>query len=248
MAHLYQMPYSYHSYLAMGTIPGFPQIVPPGLQNVAGQPRLPDSVDEAFSMVKYSIAQIEQKHLALLQRIYKDHGGQIPIGAMPDIYEPLRTLTTYLLPHLQFHSVEIGDPNNVRVLFTRTDGDYEDLIDIDELSSGEKAIVGLFLPFLEPQIEALMGATDAEDLPLPTALIDEPDIHLHPTLQVSLIDYLRDLANTGKGQFIITTHSPTILDSLREDELFLLAPVASVAAENQFVRIASSEEQAYPPG
>jgi hypothetical protein len=243
VAHLYQLQHSYHAYLAMGALPGWPQIAPPGLQYIPGQARLPDSVDEAFSMVKYSIARIEQRRLAEMQRVYDEQGGQIPPGVLPDIYRPLRTLTTYLLPHLEFRSVDLQDPNNVKVLFARSDGNYDDLIDIDELSSGEKAIVGLFLPFLEPQIDELLGTETARGVPLPTALIDEPDIHLHPTLQVSLVDYLRELASSGKGQFIITTHSPTILDSLRDDELFLVAPVASVASDNQFIKVASSEER-----
>lgn len=54
-----------------------------------------------------------------------------------------------------------------------------------------------------------------------TVLIDEIDLHLHPTWQVRLIPALR--AAFPRLQFIATTHSPMILPSLAAEEVILLS-------------------------
>jgi hypothetical protein len=238
-------PRSYRRSLEEQSVPGFDLFVPPGLQLAQGQPRQPDSVDEAQSFVKYAIAKMEYRRLRLIQETYEREGHQISPGALPDVLKPLRDLTRFLLPHLEFERIDIADERNVRCLFRRVDGDAIDSIDIDDLSSGEKALVALFLPFLETQIDVLLGDVDGADAeaPLPTALIDEPELHLHPVLQTSLVAYIRSLTESGEAQFILTTHSPTLLDALKDDELFLLAPLTIVGDGNQFVRVSSSEER-----
>lgn len=244
-AHLYQMPYTYRQYLGMPQLPSWDQVAPPGLQYIAAfGERSPQSSDEAFSLVKFSIAKKGLARLNLMQQIFETQGEQIAPGAMPDVFGPLRKLTQFLLPHLSFDGVHTLNERDIRVDFRRVDGDAQSLIDVDELSSGEKAIVALFWPFLERQIDQLIaqGTASVPEV-LPTALIDEPDLHLHPTLQVSLIDYLRALSNRGEAQFVITTHSPTILDALSDEELFLLAPVAAAGDANQFIRVATSHER-----
>ncbi len=51
-------------------------------------------------------------------------------------------------------------------------------------------------------------------------LIDEVDIHLHPNWQRKILDQLRQ--TFPKIQFIVTTHSPLVAASAKEDELFVL--------------------------
>ena len=51
-------------------------------------------------------------------------------------------------------------------------------------------------------------------------LIDEIDLHLHPTWQVAFIDALRSVFK--RLQFIATTHSPLTLPALRADEVIVL--------------------------
>jgi hypothetical protein len=243
---MYDLPFSYRQIWEMNSNPRFQNAVPQGLevfQYIRGA-RAPDTSDETYSFVKHSIAKLGFYRQERVERVFDEHGGMIPTGVIPDIFEPLRELTRYLLPHLQFERVDFGDEHNIKVLFRRVDGDGHDFIDIDDLSSGEKAIVSLLLPFVEMRINALLGREEANMGPaLPTAMIDEPDLHLHPTLQVSLVEYMRGMADNGEAQFIITTHSPTILDALRDDELFLVAPVASVGDGNQFLRVTASQER-----
>ena len=51
-------------------------------------------------------------------------------------------------------------------------------------------------------------------------MIDEIDLHLHPTWQAKLIDTLRILFPVA--QFIVTTHSPSILQTLNPEEIIPL--------------------------
>ncbi|HRC58255.1 MAG TPA: AAA family ATPase, partial [Kofleriaceae bacterium] len=51
-------------------------------------------------------------------------------------------------------------------------------------------------------------------------LIDEIDLHLHPTWQVRLIPALKKVF--PKLQFIATTHSPMMMPGLEADEIYLL--------------------------
>lgn len=51
-------------------------------------------------------------------------------------------------------------------------------------------------------------------------LIDEIDLHLHPTWQGVLINTLKELF--PKVQFIVTTHSPSVLQMLNENEIIAL--------------------------
>jgi len=247
----YSLNQTYREMLGMHQFPGWQGYPPSGLESMGGGPREADSFDEVQNLAKLSIMKLGQRWLELLGSVYVSNNGSIPQDVIPDVFEPLRSVTRHLLPHLNFSRVDTSDPSNIKCMFKRSDGEGTSDVDIDNLSSGEKAVITLFLPFLESRIQALINSviissSEPEDRPLsvlPTALIDEPEIHLHPTLQVLLVDYLRELTRAGEAQFIITTHSPTILDSLQDNELFLLAPVSSVGDGNQFVQVASTEEK-----
>lgn len=51
-------------------------------------------------------------------------------------------------------------------------------------------------------------------------LLDEVDIHLHPTWQRTILNQLRQ--TFPKIQFVVTTHSPLVAASAKEGELFVL--------------------------
>jgi hypothetical protein len=54
-----------------------------------------------------------------------------------------------------------------------------------------------------------------------TVLVDEIDLHLHPTWQVRLIPALKRVF--PRLQFIATTHSPMVLPALKAEEIYLLS-------------------------
>jgi predicted ATPase len=101
-------------------------------------------------------------------------------------------------------------------------------IDVDDLSSGEKEILNIFIRFhqLRPQ-----GAV---------ILLDEADAHLHPDLERR---YLEELRRLGRGnQLILTTHSPEMMIAAGSDALYTILKEPRPGPANQLVRVTERED------
>jgi hypothetical protein len=155
--------------------------------------RSPESADEAWNTIKHSLSRVEARFndraVAMLRA-----KGSVTLQDLGDIYKPLRDLTKYLLPHLVFDRVDLGNHGNIRCLFKRTDNASSLGIDIDDLSSGERSVISMFLPFIESELDTGLKALEASvansQPPVPddrVVLIDEPELHLHPLLQLARI-------------------------------------------------------------
>ncbi|MGQ9373057.1 ATP-dependent nuclease [Acinetobacter tandoii] len=68
-------------------------------------------------------------------------------------------------------------------------------------ATGEDVLTKIILDIIEAEPKSLI-------------LIDEIEMGLHPKIQRRLMDVIRDLSKTEQKQFIITSHSSTILDSV----------------------------------
>jgi uncharacterized protein (DUF2267 family) len=206
---------------------------------------IPWGYDESANYLKHTLCQIEVDRLqAIGNRV--DREGEIQKGSLLDPWTPLRELTGNLLPHMSFERIDASNRDQVRVLFRvhRLDA----LVDLDELSSGEKSIIQMFYPLVERDIKSLIREMDTgpHDLDRPDlcVLIDEPELHLHPNLQQKVLDYLRVLTTRQRTQVIVATHSPTMVEGATFEELFLLRPLELVQPEdNQLVRVAQDEEK-----
>lgn len=237
----------YEQILKADSFPGFQYGIAPGnFHFLGGMSRFGSNADDAQAFVKTSIVRIANRAEAYIAKEFRRQGGQIAAGSVPELLTSFSSLIETLLPHLQFERVEASDPNNVQVLFSPKGDDRAGLLfDIDELSSGEKAAIALFLPFIERQIRAMTGDATlngaAGVVPL-TLLLDEPEIHLHPLLQLNVLQYMRTLARAGDAQFIFTTHSPSLLDAMDPEELYLLSP-AQLAPDNQLSRLSLDVEK-----
>ena len=221
----------------------------PGLGG--GRARDPSSADEVPATMKYSLAQIQLRYSEALMRLVRLNKGRWPTGDVPDPYEPLRSLVNQLLPHLEFDRVDFGSLENVRCVWRRQvpGGQYVD-VDIDQLSSGEKEVLSLLMPFVEYEAQRVVqslqdGAAEQRGVPPlgdVVVLVDEPELHLHPDLQIRLIEYMRQRAMQGGVQFILATHSPTLMNAASFDELYVLAPPSTLGG-NLLTRVASDAER-----
>jgi energy-coupling factor transporter ATP-binding protein EcfA2 len=209
--------------------------------------RSAESADESAKFIKFSLGQIEVQRQNALTKIF-DNKLDIEF---PDIYEPLKKLTRTLLPHLEFYKISLDDKNNIKCLWKRAEGvdlstGTSSEVDIDELSSGEKAILALFLPFIEYQIESKLKSVETTSSPEPQTdlivLIDEPELHLHPILEGRVLNYIRNIVSNEKVQFVITTHSPVLLNNATFEELFLLSPKTADNV-NQLTRLVDEDSR-----
>jgi ABC-type branched-subunit amino acid transport system ATPase component len=230
---------SFEELLARSDTPGYDGIA------LLGGLRDPWSIDDTANYLKHGLCQIESERQEAVARRY-DAEGEILRGTLPDPWAPLRELTGSLLPHLNFETIDTSNRSQVRCLWRVHS--QNTLIDIDDLSSGEKAIIQIFYPLMEQRIRAILSEIRHAQVPAPhpeiCVLIDEPDLHLHPSLQLKVFDYLRLLSSDANTQFIIATHSPTIVEYATFDELYLLRPIELVQpGENQLVQVATDEQR-----
>jgi len=116
------------------------------------------------------------------------------------------------------------------VFFHFTDGRE---VDAKSLSDGYKRLVNIVmdLAFRCLLLNQSAWGGDAIRRTTGTVLIDEIDLHLHPTLQASVIRGLRRAF--PKLQFIITTHAPMVMSSIEDKP------------DNRIFKMAYSPEQGY---
>lgn len=100
-------------------------------------------------------------------------------------------------------------------------GAKSEILPFSYLSDGQRNIVGIVADIayrcvlLNPYLEM-----EATKLSHGIVLIDELDLHLHPNWQKSIVKKLKD--TFPNIQFITTTHSPFIVQSLKKEELISL--------------------------
>lgn len=219
----------------------------PGFEGLHLQSNARDAwnFDEAQSFLKYSLCQIElERQNAIASRF--DETGTVNRADMPDVWAPLRELTHNLLPHLNFHRIDLTNRDQIKCLWNVHNKDVQ--VDIDDLSSGEKAVIQLFFPLVEHRVNqnlAKMRGTELSPSQGSVAvLMDEPELHLHPNLQAKILDYMRGLSIRDGVQFILATHSPSMVEHASNEELYLLRPSELLNHDsNQLVRIADDEER-----
>ncbi|HWZ88995.1 MAG TPA: ATP-binding protein [Polyangiaceae bacterium] len=242
MMHLLDRTPRFSDMLTQDSVSGF------GSFQVFNASRAPDSADESFGAIKHALSQFETRKQTAVNALLKKRGS-VTLADIGNVYGPLQELTKFLLPHLRFLEIDLTQRSNIRVVFTRTDKSGSIPVEMDDLSSGERSLISLFMPFLETEIEAhlarIEGAPDDQSPREDTVvLIDEPEIHLHPYLQARMVEYLRSITARGGVQFVLATHSTTIIDAADYDELFVLnPPSATTPDDNQLVQLATSAEK-----
>jgi predicted ATP-binding protein involved in virulence len=93
-------------------------------------------------------------------------------------------------------------------------------LDFDQLSSGEQSLLALVADMARRIAIANPENADPLQEGGGIVIIDEIDLHLHPRWQRKIVRKLTEIF--PKVQFIITTHSPLILGSVRSENIRLL--------------------------
>ena len=133
---------------------------------------------------------------------------ELSIGEF-DFYNKLHTLYKKIFPSRSF----IGSAPNFDAYdklkapdFFLTDGNSQ--YEISEMSAGERAIFPILLDFARWNINNSI------------IIIDEVELHLHPSLQQAFVRALSKIGNSN--QFILTTHSEAIVNMFEESNIIRL--------------------------
>lgn len=107
----------------------------------------------------------------------------------------------------------------------------ETVLNFNQLSSGEKSIINIVFSIAQKLIKANRSSKNPLD-GKGLILIDEIDLHLHPSWQAQIVKALK--ATFPNVQFIVTTHSPLILSGVRKKEIIMLNSDGKLTPEDKF--------------
>lgn len=92
-------------------------------------------------------------------------------------------------------------------------------LQVDQLSTGERAFLSL-AGDLARRLSMLGGDTEEARLKRAIVLIDEVELHLHPSWQRSVLPWL--LKSFPNCQFVVTTHSPQVIGAIEAEHIRVL--------------------------
>lgn len=124
--------------------------------------------------------------------------------------------------HIQFSETNFSRiVESLRLLFfpeAHTTASRDMFRTLDENSLGYNNML-----YLATVLADLTG--DSDDIEyLRLLLIEEPEAHLHPQLQIRLLTYLEKTAKMQNVQVIVTTHSPVLASAVSLDTIVHLSP------------------------
>lgn len=112
------------------------------------------------------------------------------------------------------------DTDEINILYYDRDGKHLQ-ISLSQLSDGYKCTLSLIadiayrMAILNPQLlDKVLVETEG------IVLIDEVDLHLHPTWQKRILKDLMEVF--PKVQFIVTTHAPEVINSVKSESIIVL--------------------------
>lgn len=113
------------------------------------------------------------------------------------------------------------DTHSIDILFTDVNGSRK-RFSVRDLSDGYRSALSMIgdiayrMAILNPQ---LLG--NVLEMTPGIVLIDEVDLHLHPKWQQRILEDLKTIF--PKIQFIVSTHAPSVISSVRRENLLILA-------------------------
>jgi len=123
-----------------------------------------------------------------------------------------------------------GNPPELVIYESGTEQQYK----VSQLSDGYRAMLALVMDLARRMAQASVMITEPNESILNKSaivLIDEIELHLHPSWQQTVLTTLMDIfPNT---QFIVTTHSPQVLTSIPNKHIRILSDGKSYTFEEQ---------------
>lgn len=164
------------------------------------------------SMAISGVDAYDIKNWFINRYLFKDKSGSLEQQQINN-YNIAETTFSVLDNTVKFKTVKA---DTLDIILSTSNGD----IYFEYLSSGYKSCIYIIMGIIK-EIEYRNNAhpIDINDFN-GVVLIDEIDLHLHPIWQVSLVKALKKIF--PHVQFILTTHSPNILQSLEKDEIIAL--------------------------
>ena len=80
---------------------------------------------------------------------------------------------------------------------------------VSSLSSGESQLLSLGMDIL-----TIVGMWELDQVERRVLLVDEPDAHIHPDLQIKFADFLCHIEREYRVQIFVATHSTTLLSAI----------------------------------
>ncbi|QEI39637.1 DNA replication and repair protein RecF [Dolichospermum sp. UHCC 0315A] len=136
---------------------------------------------------------------------------------LPDLKQVRNAISTIIAPNAR---VYFSGANNAKLMveWTMETGEKRELL-LSQLSAGYRNMLALVMDFAR----RLAQANPHMENPLAAEailMIDELDLHLHPTWQQNIIpDFKKVFPNT---QIIATTHSPEVVTTVKQNQVKIL--------------------------
>ncbi len=127
----------------------------------------------------------------------------------------------------EIDDIKIDNSNKVpRVLFKTKYG----LVRLHQLSLGYKTLIAWMVDMASRMLDYYSESKNPLKEPA-IVVVDEIDLHLHPSFQRELVDFLT--STFPRTQFIVTAHSPLIVQAFEDANIFLLERKGNQTIVNQ---------------
>lgn len=134
-----------------------------------------------------------------------------------DLIESIRDAVNLVMKEQGWHNLTYS-PSQATLIMTNDDlGELK----VDQLSDGLKSVVAMVadIAYRCVRLNVHLGREAAKKTP-GIVIIDEVDMHLHPSWQQTILKNLQRAF--PKIQFIVTTHSPQVLSTIRRENIRLI--------------------------
>jgi predicted ATP-binding protein involved in virulence len=141
---------------------------------------------------------------------------QEKLGKATKILDSLRAVVTEFIP--EFTNLQIREQPTLTFVVEKNGKPFQ----LHQLSDGERGLLAIVFDLTRRLAIANPESTNPIAEGSAIVLIDEIELHLHPTWQRQV---LRRFTSTFKNcQFIVTTHSPQVIGQAKAEKLRLLYP------------------------